>query len=62
MSNEKPKPRIIASVTANEPPESVRTLSDWLEWREREHERMLHELGEQFVAALELTHGDPTIH
>lgn len=43
----KTEPRIIASVDASEPPESVKTLEEWLVWREAENRRMFAELQAQ---------------
>lgn len=48
------------TITAQEPPEDVKTLAQWLEWREAENQRMfaaldtaLHEMAEGFTAQFE---------
>ena len=47
----------IAHVEAQKPPESVRTLRDWLEWRVREDARMLDEVKQQVEAHFEREDG-----
>lgn len=48
---------VIAQVAAGTPPETVRTLADWLTWRSQEDERMAADLAAQVEAHLERTAG-----
>jgi len=51
------KPVVIAHVTVNQPPDSVRTDAEWVVWREQENQRMAREAGEQAAAFFELQNG-----
>ncbi|MBY0427870.1 MAG: hypothetical protein K2Q32_01470 [Alphaproteobacteria bacterium] len=47
------KSKLIAHVSSNLPPENLKTVEDWVNWRAREDERMFAELFAQFVAHFE---------
>lgn len=46
-------PKLIAHASSTLPPENLKTVEDWMNWRAREDERMFAELFAQLVAHFE---------
>ena len=50
---ERKRRRCIAHITAQEPPDAVKSVANWLAWRAQEDARMLAELEQQLTAHFE---------
>jgi len=54
-------PRLVAHVTAGDPPPGL-TILEWLDWRRAEDGRMEGELAEQRAAILAILSGELMVH
>ena len=52
----------IAEVKCGNPPDDVRTVEQWMRWRQAETERMVREVHEQIRAYVELEVSGSKVH